>query len=247
MHLPEIDRYSQKDGPLNRIDPRIKLLSLGLILLAVNLTWHLKVAGLFLGISIVMLSVSGLPLNFVLWHLRAPAAIALLIGGLLSISSPGKTFGSPTPESLALGLTVILKVLSSFIFFLSLVGTSPLFKTIRAARSLGVPEKLLALFIFTYRYVFVLLDDFGTLKLAMIARGFREKTNFHTYRLKARLYALLLWRAYEETEKVLLAMYARGLSSLTVQGLSPIGKDEIFTGIPLLGISLLLLGFSIFW
>jgi len=247
LHLPEIDRYSRKNGLLNRLDPRIKLLSLGLLLLGVNLTWHLQVAGLFFGISLAMLLVSGLPLNFVCWHLKAPAALAFLVGGLLALSGPGKFFAWPTTESLTLGFTVILKVLSSFIFFLALVGTSPLFKTLRAARSLGVPEKLLALFVFTYRYTFILLDSLKNLKIAMIARGFREKTDLHTYRLKGRLYAFLLWRAYEETERVLLAMYARGFSSLSVRALSPIRKNEIFTGLPLLGLSFLLLAFAIFW
>ena len=215
--------------------------------MAVNLTWHLKTAGLFFGTSLGMLLITRLPWHFVLWHLKAPATVALLVGGLLSLSGPGKTFSSPTTESLTLGLTVILKVLSCFIFFLSLVSTSPLFKTLRAARSLGVPEKLLVLFVFTYRYVFMLLDDLATLKLAMVARGFREKSDLKTYRLKARVYALLLRRSYEETEKVLLAMYARGLSSLTIRGLSPLGKNEILTGLPLLGLSLLLLGLSVFW
>ncbi|MBX6423841.1 energy-coupling factor transporter transmembrane protein EcfT [Thermosulfurimonas sp. F29] len=248
MHLPEIDRYGRGESPLHNLDERLKLLALALFLLAVNLTWDLSRALLFLGVSVALLLLSRLPLGFVLWHLRAPAGLALILAIFLAL------FGNRTPTSaplalpgLTLAITVLCKILACFIFFLALVATAPLFETVRAARALGVPEKLLILFLFTYRYLFTLLDQARNLSLALQARGFREGTNRRTYEIKARLYALLFLRAYEDTEKVLLAMYARGFSSPKVPPLEPLTPRQLLKASPLLGLAILLLLGNFFW
>ncbi len=247
MHLPEIDRYSHLNSFFHRLDPRLKLLSLFILLLGTNLTWKLIPAGTFFLLALFFLGISRLPAGFIWWHLRAPLFLALVLGTILALLPPQNPL-HPSTQNLLLALLVDMKILGSFIFFLVMVATSPLFRTLQAARSLGVPEKLLALFLFTYRYLFVLLDHLRYLRLAMLARGFRERTDLTTYTLRARLYALLFWRAFEETERILLAMYARGLgSSLPIRVLPPLTFQEIMAGIPLLALSFALLGFSIFW
>ncbi len=248
MHLPEIDRYGRGESPLHRLDPRLKLLALAFFLLATNLTWELSPAILFLLVALLLVLLSRLPARFVLWHLRAPAALGLLLALFVALGTPGSPLPGPfTREGLVLGATVLFKVLASFLYFLSLVATAPLFRTLQAARALGVPEKLLALLLFTYRYLFVLLDRARNLSLAMQARGFRERTDRRTYELKARLYALLFLRAYEETERVLLAMYARGFSNPGVPPPHPLTGAQVLKGLPLLSLALLLLILNLFW
>ncbi len=248
MHLPEIDRYGRGHSPLHRLDPRLKLPALGVFLLATNLTWKLPLAALFLLVAFLLTLLSRLPTNFVLWHLRAPAALGLILAFLLAIFTPGAPLVGPvTREGANLAATVFFKILASFLYFISMVATAPLFRTIQAARALGAPEKLLALFLFTYRYLFALLDRARNLSLAMQARGFREKTDRRTYELKARLYALLFLRAYEETERVLLAMYARGFSNPRVTLPQPLTSAQVLRGLPLLSLALLLLALNFFW
>ncbi|RUM88287.1 MAG: cobalt ECF transporter T component CbiQ [Thermodesulfatator sp.] len=248
MHLPEIDRYAHGQSPLHRLDPRLKLLALVLLLLATNLTRQLPGALIALSGALGLVLLSRLPLPFLLWHLKAPALLALLLGLGLALFTPGEPLLGPiTAEGLLLGITLIMKVLACFLYFLALVATAPLFSTIRAARSLGIPEKLLALLIFTYRYLFVFLDRARNLSLAMQARGFREGTNKHTYETKARLYALLFLRAYEDTERILLAMQARGFSSPKVPGLPPLNREQLLQALPLFTLPLALLALNFLW
>ncbi len=248
MHLPEIDRYGYGESPLHRLDPRLKLLALGLLLLATNLVREIRGALGALGGALLLTLLSGLPIRFLLWHLKAPLSLALLLALGLAFFTPGTPLLGPlTLQGLLLGATVFLKVLACFLYFLALVATSPLFQTLRAARSLGLPEKLLALLVFTYRYLFVLLDRARNLALAMQARGFREGTNLSTYRTKARLYAFLLLHAYENTERILLAMQARGFSSPRVPALPPLSRREILRGFPLFLWAFALLGIGFLW
>ncbi len=245
MHLPELDRYSRRPGFLQSLDPRFKLWALGLFLLATNLSQKPPVVALALGGAVFLLLLAHFPKSYLWWHLRVPFLVGLLMAFLLSFSSPNGWWAWPTPQSLTLGLIVLAKVWASFAYFLALIGTSPLHHTLRAARSLKVPAKFLALLVFSYRYLFVLLDGFRTLKWALAARGFQEKTSWTTYRTKARLYVILLARAYEETEKVLWAMYARGFSSFKLPPLPSLtnpGKGGLFLLFPAL---LLLL--ALFW
>jgi len=248
LHLPEIDRYGRLESPIHRVDPRLKLATLGGFLLAVNLTWDLYKAAFFLIAGVGLLFLSRLPVRFVLWHLRAPAGLALVVGFFLALFTPGpRSLGPFTLPGLLLAATVLTKVLACFAFFLAMVATAPLFQTLKAAKALLIPEKLLALLLFTYRYLFTLLDQLQHLTLAMQARGFREGTNRRTYQMKARLYALLLLRAYQDTEKVLLAMYARGFSSPRLSSLPPLSMGEFLRGVPLLLLALFLLGIDFFW
>ena len=248
MHLPEIDRYADGRSPLHRLDPRTKLVALAGLLLAPHLIHQLPGAVAALSGALLLILLSRLPARFLLWHLKAPTILALLLGLGLAFFTPGEPLLGPlTLQGLLLGLTLIMKVLACFLYFLALVATEPLFSTIRAARSLRVPEKLLALLIFTYRYLFVFLDRARNLSLAMQARGFREGTNRHTYESKARLYALLFLRAYENTERILLAMQARGFSSPRVPALPPLQKKQLLQALPLFVLPFALLAVNFLW
>ncbi|QJA06633.1 energy-coupling factor transporter transmembrane protein EcfT [Thermosulfurimonas marina] len=238
MHLPEIDRYGRGTSPLHRLDPRLKLAALFSFLLATALARNPSAAGLSLALALGLVILSRLPASFVWWHLRAPLALGLLLALVLSLTAP---------QGLFLSFTILLRIGASFLFFLALVGTSPLPETLRAAAALKAPEKLLALFVMSYRYAYTLLDDLRHLQLAMVARGFRERSNLATYRLKARLYALLLLRAHEETERTLRAMYARGFHHLRHGRPAPLQTRKVLAGLPLLAAAGLLLFLNILW
>jgi cobalt/nickel transport system permease protein len=56
---------------------------------------------------------------------------------------------------------------------LLLVTTTPFFKMIKAFRALHMPKLLANMIMFTYRFIFVLLDEMERMKLARIARGYK--------------------------------------------------------------------------
>ena len=60
----------------------------------------------------------------------------------------------------------------------------------RALASLRVPDKFSFLFLFTYRYLHVIAEEYGRLSTAARLRGFAPATNRHTYRTYAALVAM---------------------------------------------------------
>jgi cobalt/nickel transport system permease protein len=75
---------------------------------------------------------------------------------------------------------------------------------------LGVPAKLVYLLLITYRYLFVMEQEFQRLKRAAQIRGFTPRTDLHTYRTYAYLIGMLLVRAATRSERVHQAMVLRG-------------------------------------
>ena len=62
----------------------------------------------------------------------------------------------------------------------------------------------------TYRYVFVLEQEYQRLMRAVKIRGFQPATNLHTYRTYAYVVGMLFVRAAERAERVQQAMLCRG-------------------------------------
>jgi cobalt/nickel transport system permease protein len=68
------------------------------------------------------------------------------------------------------------------------------------------------LLLITYRYLFVLEQEYQRLLRAMKIRNFHPKTNLHSYRTYAYLVGMLFVRASERARRVHSAMICRGFS-----------------------------------
>ena len=65
-------------------------------------------------------------------------------------------------------------------------------------------------FIFSYRYLFVMEQEYQRLARSALIRGFQPGTNTHTYRTYAYFVGMLFIRAFERAERVNRAMKCRG-------------------------------------
>jgi cobalt/nickel transport system permease protein len=113
-------------------------------------------------------------------------------------------------DGLLLALLLTLKANAILLIFMTLVGTSSIVTTGHALHNLGVPAKLVHLLLFTFRYVHVLETEFARLHNAMLIRGFRPRTDLHTYRSYAYLIGMLLVRSSNRAQRVYEAMLCRG-------------------------------------
>src|SRR5205807_3520409 len=86
----------------------------------------------------------------------------------------------------------------------------PFSRTMQAAESLGLPRLLARLALMSYRYVFVLADEFARLRTALRVRGFSNRANLHSYRTVGRVTGTLLVRGSARAERVAHAMRCRG-------------------------------------
>ena len=75
---------------------------------------------------------------------------------------------------------------------------------------LRVPDKIVHLLLMTYRYIFLIEQEYQRLIRAARIRGFQAGTNLHTYKTYASVVGMLLVRSSLRAERVYKAMLCRG-------------------------------------
>ncbi|KHK04308.1 Transmembrane component NikQ of energizing module of nickel ECF transporter [Desulfovibrio sp. TomC] len=154
--------------------------------------------------------------------LRRAAAVNVFIFFLwlfVPLSTPGtplwQEFGlTVSREGVSLAWLVTLKANAVFFCVLSLLATIPAPALGRAMTSLGVPAKFSFLFVFTYRYLHVIAEEYERLVTAARLRGFVPATDGRTYRTYAALVAMVLVRSYDRSQRVYQAMLLRGFTGV---------------------------------
>ena len=207
--------FSQGDSIVHRMDPRLKLVTVALFsaVVAVLSKWSAFIPGAGLAVAIAFLA--RLPLKKVFVRLLMVNGLILFLWLLLPFTVPGQTlwkFGpfAASGEGITLAAQITIRSNIIVLAFLALVSTTPVFALGHAMGNLGIPNKMVQLFFFTYRYIHVIYDEYQRLVKAMKIRGFRPKSNLHTYRTYAYLVGMLLVKSYERAERVREAMLCRG-------------------------------------
>jgi cobalt/nickel transport system permease protein len=80
----------------------------------------------------------------------------------------------------------------------------------KSLQDLGFPKMLIQAVLFTYRYLFVYLEQLRKMNVAMRSRGFRPGFNLRSLRVFGYQVGMLLVTSYEQTERILSAMKSRG-------------------------------------
>jgi cobalt/nickel transport system permease protein len=201
---------------LQRMDPRWKLAGLLLAALSFALlrTWGPALAAL--AGTLLLVTLARLPWRwygrrlatalvmyflFLIWLPLLPEeGHATLDLGILRISWTG-----------LLRLIVLSANLTSMIsLMLVLLATTSVSDTFKAARALHLPKLLVFLMLLTFRYVSLLMEEFARLRIALRVRGFRNRSNLHSYRTIGQVAGTLLVRSHERSERVGHAMRCRG-------------------------------------
>jgi cobalt/nickel transport system permease protein len=214
------------DEPLARgasavhaLDPRYKLIAC----LALSLPAALaatSLAPLVIGTLGLVLTLLSRPPWGVVWRrLWAVNAFVLFLWLFLPLTAPGvpvwHVWGlGLSREGLNLALLITLKTNAIFLCVLSLVATIPAPALGRAFTSLRVPAKFSFLFLFTYRYLHVIAEEYGRLLTAARLRGFSPATDRRTYRTYAALVAMVLVKSYDRSQRVYQAMLLRGFTGV---------------------------------
>jgi len=209
-----LDPFHGYCPPIFRFDPRWKLASLipATVAAALLQTPVTALAALLLALVLVLLG--GIPWT---WYARRLAIVALFLALFVAwlpwlVPGDGLEAG-PLRLSLAglsLAVLIILKALTIVSLMLVLWATAPLDETLKAAHALYVPGLLVQLSALTYRYVFVLGEELGRLRIALRVRGYRNRPTLHSYRTVGHVTGALLVRGYERAERVGQAMRCRG-------------------------------------
>lgn len=200
---------------VHRLDPRVKIIITFFAAFFIALSADLNVLFYFLVASILLFLSARIKLRAVLKKLLTINFFILIVWIFIPFTFPGQTvftFWSleASKEGLFYALKITLRSNAIMLLIISLLSTSTVSNLIHAMSRLKVPAKLIYLFFFVYRYLHVIKTEFDSLYKAMLLRGFKAKTNLHTYKSYAYLIAVLLIKSYERSQKIYEAMLCRG-------------------------------------
>ena len=202
---------------LHRADPRAKLaLATGTTcILAVSPGWQAPALALCVGVGLVLWA--GLPGRAFWRRMLTVNGFVAFLWVFLPFTTPGAAIGALGPltvsgPGLTLALLISLKTNAIMLAFLALAATSDAASLGQAMHRLRVPAKLVFLFLFTYRFIHVINDERQRLTTAARLRGFKARSNAHTYRTLASLVAMVLVGAMRRAEMTRRAMLLRGFT-----------------------------------
>ncbi|MFW6294813.1 MAG: cobalt ECF transporter T component CbiQ [Halanaerobium sp.] len=200
---------------IQKLDPRLKIIVTFTTAFLIALTNDLTTLYYFLFLAVFLIISSRIKVKFLLKKLILINFFIIIIWIFIPFSFPGEellSLGafSITVEGINFALKITLRSNSIMLLIISLLTTSSMSEIIHALYRLKVAEKLIYLFFFVYRYLHIIKKEYNNLNEAMLMRGFKAKTNLHTYKSYAYLIAMLLIKSYERSQKVYEAMICRG-------------------------------------
>ncbi|SCZ01249.1 energy-coupling factor transporter transmembrane component T family protein [Alkaliphilus peptidifermentans] len=200
MHIAEIDYLSNTtDSPLHRMRAVSKSIFSLLVLASFIISNNIyKLSGLIL-ILLILFAIGKIPYNKVFHLVLYPLFFSLLFAFIR------------LQQSYILGLIVILKASGAALTMILLITTTP-YVDIFALLSKFLPKLLVDIFLFTYRSVFILIEQMENLLKSMKLRGGYRSFNLvknikniagalgimiiHSYDMNDRMYQIYTLRGY---------------------------------------------------
>ena len=211
------ERTARQPGLLQRLDARLKILAVLLVLLAVGLSHSLPVIlGLYF-LALVLAFFSRIPLAFFIKR------VWLLIPFFTGVVALPALFITPGPvlAHLPLGLVLTQTGLRTALFLLLRVGTSvsvavllvlttPWNSVLKSLGVLRVPAVIILILGMTYRYIHLLLHLTNDMFLSRKSRLLRRMSGPEERKLIAATSGTLLNKSLQVSSEVYLAMQSRG-------------------------------------
>jgi len=229
-----LDKYSDLESPVHSLSPTAKVivfLALIVICVTTGARAYMSFAGYF-AFLVACLAVSHVPVVHVLR--RSLVVLPFMAMAALSIPFMGRgAEGAGATQGGHPGVTVFQGVVfKSYISIFSLVllsAITPFPGFLTALRKLGTPNIFLSLMSFTYRYLFLLIEEMERMMRARDARCYGGRWLWQT-RVMGRMIGTFFIRSYERAERVHQAMASRGFEGrVTSQDAQPMhSKDYLF-------------------
>lgn len=197
------DHFARKINLLTEVDARVKMFFSAAATVIVVSSRHPYVPLIVFTLCLIFLLGVRIPVRIILFRLAAPLGIAGVILVLQLI------FYGMVPDGLGRGILIVAKVLGTVSLAIFLSMTTPVNKLLNAARWFKIPRTWVEIAMFSYRYIFVLLEDAMTVRNAQESRlGY--STLGRSLRSFGELVGTTVIRAYDHSLAVYEAMVLRG-------------------------------------
>jgi len=218
------DDLARARGPLQRVDPRVKLVALLMLLVSTALVHSLPLLAATYALTLGGATAARLPVGFFIKRVWlfvplftglvvAPAALNLVTHGQIVVPL-GAWFGHPvglTRQGLEAAAVIVSRVALSISLVVLLTLTTPWNRLLASLRVVFVPRVFVQVLGMTYRYLFHLVTGVGDMYTARTARTVRRDRDVGRGRLfVAATAGALFGKAHALSEEVHLAMVARG-------------------------------------
>jgi cobalt ABC transporter, permease protein CbiQ len=213
-----------RQGMLQRLDPRVKILATVVLLIAASLLRTVPALLALYAATLAVAAASRLPLGFFIkrvWLFVPVFTGVMVLPATLSVVTPGDlvwtlwhwdgTAEGFTRQGLLAAALVVSRVAVSISLVVLLTLTTTWARLLAALRALGVPKMFILIIGMAYRYVFLLLAGITDMYEARTARTIGPVK--HDRGARAFLGAsvgALIGRSHQLSEEVHQAMTARG-------------------------------------
>lgn len=217
-----LDRYSDGNSFLHRLDARTKFIFTFLFILLLALTpagnWHIYIV--FFAVIAGLTLAAQLPVGYVFKRSLAVMPFVLMIAIFIPFFDTGEIAGSyniwlwkvnVTYSGIYVLLNILAKAWLSILSLIWLTSTTKLTHLLYALERLHFPHVMVMILSFMYRYIFVIVDEIMRMKQARDSRNFGSRRLLQL-RTIGNMIGTLFVRSYERSERVYVAMMARGFN-----------------------------------
>ena len=220
---------------VHAVDPRFRLVAAFVCAVCLAVVRTPEAAWFGFGMAALLLALSRPPVRPVLRRLAVVNVFIAFLWLTVPLTSGGEAIAEWGPLEVSRAgvlLTLLVTVKSNAIVmtFLALVATMDSPTIGYALERLRFPSKLVFLFLFTYRYLHVIADEWHKLHVASRLRGFAPKTNMHTYRTFGNMLGMVFVHSFDRSVRVYEAMILRGFSGRfqSVTAFRATSRDAVF-------------------
>ena len=211
-----LDKHSDLDSPIHRIDARARLIAaFSAIVIIVSEPQGNLLPFIFYGVVIFGLTaISKIPPGYILKRclIVSPFIIIAAVSYPLSLTGTNTNeAGELLTEGIRTGLTIFLKAFCALLLLILLTSTGRFHRLLAGLRMLGMPRLLGVISALMYRYVFILHDEFLRTTRARDSRT-PGKIRINRFRVYGNQAAMIFIRSLDRSQIVYHSMLSRGFS-----------------------------------
>ena len=209
--------FIYSNSPVHRLDPRVRIIVAVVYSFVIALSVKFVTLYAALALSFFLIFLAKLDIVEVARRLAIANGFVFFFWLAVPLTFQGEPlfylWKLPVVRSgVMLSAQITLKTNAILALLIATTATMPTSTIGNALNLLHIPEKMVHLLLLTYRYIFVMEQEYMRLIRAAKIRGFSPKTNMHTYKTYAYLLGMLFVRAFSRAHRVHQAMQCRGFN-----------------------------------
>jgi len=225
------ETFSHGNSLLHRRAPKVKIIAATVFIVIVAISNSFVVVSTALGAAVVLQLLAHLALVQVFKRLLAVNTFTLFLWLTLPLTYGGQEITQVGPfalssEGLRLATLITIKTNTIVLSLIALLGTSTIANLGHALEGLHLPKRLCFLLLFSYRYIFVIYQEYQKLSRAAAMRCFVPATTVHTYRTVGYLFGMTLVKSWNRASRIHQAMLLRGFNGTLI----PLDRQTVAKG-----------------